>query len=274
MKRILNILSVCLVLFLVSCEKNTNPIFEGEFSYLAIQNPGSNDIVVPRVNDGVGTDTSFTVVLVGTSSNAINVTYEIDPSSTATENLHYTFSGDGTVVIPAGQKTASIPYTILDDNITLGEVVVLTLNIVSADIDIDSESSSSHSISVDCVSDISGTANYRHYDNFGGAEYTGQIEIETFGNNGTDFTIADYSFGLWEDLGFDPDDTKGIFIIVECGVIRYNGRDKFGEVWSIEEVLASNGPEFTFKWANGHEDFGTVTLTKEDGSDWPLLQLQ
>ncbi len=256
-----------LIFTLSSCEKNENKIFGGEF--LQFAGP-TQDFAYDKINDGAGIPSGFLVNYAGPSkSNAINFTFSIDPESTAIENLHYTLDGtSGT--IPANEFSGQLPITILDDEINPGEILSLIITIESTEIDVlPSSATSTFNISVLCDSDLNTTYSYVNTDLWMGGPFSGTGELT--GEDGI-YDFSDFSFGSWEGV-YNIDPPSGSLKFVEnCGNVSYTGLDNYNESWVVEEIIASGGPEFTFRWSNTYGEFGTVTLTKDDGTDWPLLR--
>jgi len=268
MKKIIySFLVASLILALASCEKNENKIFGGEF--LQFSGP-TQDFPYDKINDGSGIPSEFIVNYAGPAkSSPIDYSFSIDPESKAIENLHYTIDS-ATGTIPADEFSAQLPITILDDNINPGEILTLIITITSDDVDVlPSAATSTFNISVLCDSDLNTTYSYVNTDLWREGPFSGTGELS--GADGQ-YDFSDFSFGAWAGV-YNIDPPSGSLKFVEnCGIIGYTGLDNFNGTWTIEEVISSGGPEFSFKWSNTYGEFGTVTLTKEDGTDWPLLQ--
>ena len=273
MKKILyNISLLSMVLLVSACSKNENVVFNGEF----IQLPASYTGLYQRVNDGSGTPAGYTVSLAGAQkSTPVNFTFEVvDSSSTAIADFHYTVeSNSGT--IPANSTTGEIPITINDDNILPGEVLTITVRLLSADVALNENYVlGEYTAEVLCgEGDLAIPFAYRNFDNFSGDEFTGEDAFMIFDNMAGVYVVEDFSFGSWPGAyGIDP--PSGTLRFREnCGTISLSGTDNYGDVWTMTEILESGGPNFTFKYENTYPEFGTVTLTRLDGQDWPPLQL-
>ncbi len=264
---------------MTSCyeEPGLEILYDGEFLEVEAGTTvtGDKQYAYPRFNDGVGLPSGFNVILAAAhKSTAVNYTFEIDPSSTAIENLHYTLDAtSGT--IDANTSTDEIPITIIDDNINLGEIWTIVVNLTGGDVPINPNYvSGTHLIQVTCnpafVGDIV-SYNYAHTNNFAGADLTGTGQIERFNMSDTEYTFTDFSFGSWgEAHSIDPP-VGTLRFIENCGRVEIEGTDNYGDSWQLNDVTASGGPEFTFTWENTYGEFGTVTLTMTDGSDWPVL---
>lgn len=144
-------------LFYTSCdEPGTNILFSEEFVELdaATTVTGSKLYTYLRINDGVSTPSEFLVNLSAAQrSTATNFSFEIDPESTAIENLHYTVNGNsGTIA--ANSNIASLPIDIMDDNINAGEKLTIIVNLTSADVTINPNYVTAiHEIQVTCPID-------------------------------------------------------------------------------------------------------------------------
>ena len=273
MKKILyNILILSVVVLVSSCSKNENLVFDGEFIQLQASFSGLYD----RVADGEGVPAGYTVSLAGPQkSSPVNFTFEVvDTASTAIENLHYTIDSNSGV-IPADSSVGIIPITILDDNFAPGEVLTIVVMLTSADVPLnDNYIRGEYTAEVLCGdSALSVAFSFRNYDNFAGEEFTGEDAFMIFDNTPGVYVVEDFSFGSWPGAyGISPP-TGTLAFRENCGIISLSGTDNYGDVWMMVEILESGGPNFTFRYENTYPEFGTVTLTRLDGQNWPLLQL-
>ncbi len=232
---------------------------------------GTKIYAYDRLNDGQGVPSGFLVTLAAAhQSNAVNYSFEIDPASTAIANLHYTLDATSGS-IDAGTSTDELPITILDDNIAPGEELTIIVNLTSSDVAINPNyESGTHIIGVTCEGNISAAYSYTLTDVWDGSgPYTGSGVLE--GEDG-EYKFSDFSFGSWTAVyGIDP--PSGALILTEnCGRVSFEGADNYNETWAMEEIIASGGPEWTFRWSNTYGEFGTVTLVKDDGTDWPTFR--
>jgi len=269
-KVIYSLFAFSLVLLIGACSKNEQPTFTGEF----LQLPATFDGSYERVNDGNATESGFTVRLAGAQrSAATSFTFEVDPSSTAIENLHYSIDATSGS-IPANANSGPIPISILDDNINPGEVLTIVVTLTGGDVPLNMNyTRGEYTIQVTCEGDLTTSYTYRNYDNFAGAEFTGEGEMTIFDNTPGSYKVTDFSFGSWPGA-YSVDPPTGTLLFKEnCGVISLSGTDNYGDTWTMTEILESDGPNFTFKYENTYPEFGTVTLTRTDGSNWPKLSL-
>jgi hypothetical protein len=270
-KLLYSLFALSLIVLLDSCAKNEQVTFTGEF----IQLPAVFDAAYPRINDGVNTPSGFIVRLVGAQkSTPVNFSFEVvDTASTAIENLHYVVDANSGS-IPANSNEGSVPISIIDDNINPGEVLSLVVRLTSADVALnDNYVRGDYTIQVTCDADLSTSVNFTNFDNFADETFTGEDEFRIFDNTPGVYVVDDFSFGSWPGAyGIDPP-TGSLRFRENCGVISLSGTDNYGDTWSMTEIIESGGPNFTFKYENTYPEFGTVTLTKADGSDWPSLSL-
>ncbi len=90
-----------------------------------------------RLNDGKGKKDSIRVNLIGPQRNTpINVSFSIDPSSTAVSGFHYVLVTTGSVTIPANSSYAYIRYNVFPDNINQGEGWKVKFILTAADVKI------------------------------------------------------------------------------------------------------------------------------------------
>ena len=271
-KPIFLILFSSLVLLFHSCEEHMPPLFS-DFSLLFFDDEVQDEFDLIKNEDGQPIDASFVIKYVTSDATDANFEIEIDPSSTAEEGRHYTMGSNRSFTIAVGDDSVVIPYQILDDNFN-DEEVTLTLNIINSNVTVDAGlGSSTHSISIFCNDDISGDVDYVHEaTDMNGREFTynGSMKIETLGFTGKEFKVEDMSYELLGEFG-QEDLSDGLKYVVDCGAISIGGRDGSSEEWTLEEVIESGGPVLTYRWTNPYGMFGTVSLTRTDGGDWPAL---
>ncbi len=87
-----------------------------------------------RITDGKRIKDSIRVNLVGPQrSTPINVTFAIDPASTAVAGTHYAMITTGSVTIPANSSFGFIYFEVIDDNILPGEIWKLKFSLTGND---------------------------------------------------------------------------------------------------------------------------------------------
>lgn len=272
MKNILYSVLAIALLATYSCSENEQPLFTGEFLQMVASTP--TEFSYPRTTDGMGVPSGFQVSLAGAlRSNATNYSFEIDPASTAVDGLHYTLdSNSGSV--PANATIGELPITILDDNIQPGERLTIVVNLTSADVTLASNfKRGEHIVQVTCDADLSTEFTFVNDDLWMGGPFTGEGTLSLFNEMPGQYKFDDFSFGSWAGVyNIDPP-TGSVLFRENCGGVSIDGIDNYGEVWTLTDVFSSGGPEFSFRWENTYGEFGTVTLTKKDGTDWPALSV-
>lgn len=98
---------------------------------------------------------------------------------------------------------------------------------------------------------------------------TGTVTLTDIG--GGSYRISDASFGVWQQIYGDTEAT-GLILTDICNTISISGSDKYGESYTYSD-LTVDGNKLTFTWINTYNEGGTTTLTRTDGTDWPLLNL-
>lgn len=139
-------------------------------------------------------------------------------------------------------------------------------------------------IPVSCSNKFPGTYDFVSTDYFcGGDPLSGSVTItETEAGK---YTFSDWGFGSYQECYGSAASSWGTLAFVrytsdecdecsqsaECNTISIEGADSYGDSWafSIEKV---EGTELTMSWTNDYGEFGTVVLSRPDGSNWPPLQ--
>lgn len=258
------------VLLLSSCTKEElKPSNEKEFIFLDAEN---SDLFFERGNGSDYPSAGIRVVLHSENrASTTNYSFEILDSSTAVEDQHYRMSSTGGT-IPANTVIDTLPIEILTDNLIPCESMSLHVRLVSSDLERTDQTVLEINLNLESSSELAGTVNYVHSDNFAGEELNGKIEIMALEDAGQ-YMLSDFSFGAWSAAyGIDPP-TGTLRWSNNCSSIALSGTDNYGDVWQMDEVLSSGGPEFVFTWSNTYGEFGVVSLTRQDGKDWPNLEL-
>ncbi len=205
------------------------------------------------------------------ATEAITVTVEVDPSSTAVEGVHYSLAGN-TGTIAAGEWIGSFPVTVLTGNIDPSETPDLVLNITSATGASVSANYGSVTlrIRVVCPSDISmetdtwtATGNTR----FGTDVATVSVTpLETAGQ----YVISDVSAGLYARFGFST--TQEAIYADNCNAISYvdrrqtefNIQPPTGEATPTVGTWDEATQTLTVYWSDPNNSIdGTTVLVKD-----------
>jgi hypothetical protein len=138
---IIRLFVVAGALLVTSCfdDPGTDTVWGGE-SFIELDRAGQASPVVSKVFDRLNDGTTFPLdvqvnVMGLPQSTAVNVTFEIDPASTAVAGVHYNkLTSGNTLTIPAGASLANIAFEVLSDNINTGEVWTLIIKITGGDL--------------------------------------------------------------------------------------------------------------------------------------------
>lgn len=275
MKKILYSLIIIMAATFTACEDpGTTILYAEEFLELdaATTVTGSRTYSYLRVDDGQGVPSGFIVNLgAAHSASPINFTFEVDPSSTAIENLHYSLnSTSGT--IQANSSTAELPITILDDNINPGEAPTIVIKLTGGDVSINPNYElATHVLQVLCESSLAGTytttTTGTSTDGCCPNETTvaGEVTL-TAGSADGEYSISDWSAGMYlewygvygitadSDLSTTFNDVCGNVSIAETG-------EPFGNTFSATGSVDPATGVITYTWLSGWGDTAVVTMT-------------
>ncbi len=124
-------------------------------------------------------------------------------------------------------------------------------------------------IPVVCPSELQGTYSYVHTDMFCDGQITGTVTWTKVAGT-TTYTSSDFAFGSWVHCYGSGTAAGTLRISDACNKISVTGQDQFGDTYRYL-IQAVNGPNLTIKWDNTYGEFGTVVLTRTDGTNWPAL---
>lgn len=125
-----------------------------------------------------------------------------------------------------------------------------------------------------CPSDLEGEYTYSTV-NFGvpgssqqAGPITGNVTL-TQTDSGV-YSISDAAFGVYIALWNAPDNVPaiGVNLVDLCGKLSFSGKNQYGDTWTISNVVVS-GANLTFDWITSYSEYGTTTLTRTDGTNWP-----
>lgn len=86
------------------------------------------------------------------------------------------------------------------------------------------------------------------------------------------FVLAVYVFSSCTSLDFEK--INGSLQIYDvCNLIFPTGLSQYGDIYTFSNG-SSSGTSFSFSWDNTYGELGTVTLTRQDGRDWPPLRTE
>lgn len=95
---------------------------------------------------------------------------------------------------------------------------------------------------------------------------TGSLTVSAAGV----YNITDAAFGVYQAMWSPPDNiaVTGIKLVDSCDKLSFTGANVYGDTWAISNVIV-NGSNLTFDWITSYNEYGTTTLTRTDGSNWP-----
>jgi hypothetical protein len=281
MKKILNIKlfsALLLSTLFVSCDNNddatgdsTLVVAEGVVGTIALASPLTASQTVREADED---SFDFTITLNKVQVKDIHVSVvQIDGSA---DEDDIEFSHD--ILIPAGSLTGSGSITVHNDDVDEDDETV-TLKIGNANTSNATVASSTVTFVInDCFSDLAGTYAYTTTNcsaptgETAAGPLTGTVTF-TAQSAGV-YGISDASFGGWLGLyGPNPANiATGVKLKDVCGQMSYDGVDQFNEVFTFSNLVIS-GSNMSFHWENDYGEYGDTTLTRTDGSNWPMLFL-
>lgn len=130
-----NIIFSILIFGLFSCDApGTDILYEDVFLELdaATNVTGEQTYSYLKTDDGQSVPSGFIVTLAAAQqSEDVTFNFDIEPSSTAMENVHYKVNGNSATIV-ANSSSVELPIDILDDNINEGESWTIVISISSS----------------------------------------------------------------------------------------------------------------------------------------------
>jgi hypothetical protein len=123
-----------------------------------------------------------------------------------------------------------------------------------------------------CESDLGGEIDYVTTNVTGGnaaacgASVSGTVTFDDQG--GGVYEISDASFGQFTCAWGDAS-AAGLSLMDVCGSLTVDGVDQYGAAYAFT-IVSNNGTALVIDWENEDGDSGRTTLTRKDGSEWPL----
>jgi len=133
-------------------------------------------------------------------------------------------------------------------------------------------SSRSLVVNASCSSALAGTYAYSSTGYFcdDAGALTGEVTI-TEAAAGV-YDISDWAFGTYEQCYGGAAQSWGSLQLTDlCNTINIIGADNYGDSWTYT-VDGVSGADLTITWANTYGEFGTVVLSRTDGTEWPPLK--
>jgi len=121
-----------------------------------------------------------------------------------------------------------------------------------------------------CVSNLKGEVDYVSTVYFcTGDALAGTAEIIELGAGR--YSFSDWSFGTYPECYGGSAASWGTLTLNDvCNKLSVTGTDNYGDSWQFT-VNSISGTELNASWSNTYGEFGSVTLTKTDGTNWPPL---
>lgn len=127
-------------------------------------------------------------------------------------------------------------------------------------------------IAFTCESDLGGQIDYVTINITGGdaAACGGSVSgtVTFTAQGGGVYAISDASFGQFT-CAWDDTAATGLRLTDICGALTVSGVDQYGAAYSFS-IVSNDGTELVIDWENEDGDSGRTTLTRKDGSEWPL----
>ncbi|MDX1477108.1 MAG: hypothetical protein R3301_05350 [Saprospiraceae bacterium] len=258
---------VCMVLMATGC--HDAPIGD-DFAEKQYQPQGA--VISPRnvqigffdLGDPDNAAIAFDLETIGEPVSSAEVVATHDDGSSATFTSVSEFPS--TIDVTLNEVLAILGKTI--DDVEVGDEVRFTFTAATATGTY--RSSESLAVPFSCRSDLKGTYNYKSSNYFcSGDELTGTVELieEAAGKYGFD----DWSFGTYpECYGGSASSWGSLQLVDVCNRLSVTGVDNYGDSWQFV-INSISGPDLNATWSNTYGEFGTVVISRTDGSDWPPL---
>lgn len=171
---------------------------------------------------------------------------------------------------------------IISADITLknGQILALTNNDGTSNYSTNIATSGTYKVTqsynVSCPSNLGGSYAFTTTNvsaptgEFEAGPITGTVTFTDLG--GGQYALSDASFGGWGAIYGAGEIAVGVGINDICNTINFTGKDQYDEVFTFSN-LQINGATLTFKWENDYGEFGTTSLVRTDGTNWPNLKL-
>ena len=230
----------------------------------AIVNPGNVDPAFFDFSDQDNAFVAFDLTGKGETVNSAEVIVTHSGGASATWSNETSF--------PA---SVNVPYTDLlaalglsSDDVELGDDFVFTFKPTTASGTFNQ--GTTLTTPVTCMSDLSGAMDFVSTNYFcGGDPLTGTVTLTDAG--GGKYTCDDWAFGTYPECYGGTAASWGTLALTDvCNQISVSGADNYGDTWEWT-ITSIDGATLNFDWTQTYGEFGTVSLTRKDGKDWPPL---
>ena len=199
------------------------------------------------------------------------VTINVDPASTLASSA---YSIPATVTIPANSNEATFTVDLTDDGISnSGDTLIFSLGTLEG---LYVGAPLRANISRNCPSNLDVAFDWVATSSQFDGELTGSDAFVKVASTVNRYKTASGVF----DFGYycvaygdcaEGDGARGTLTLVDtCGNLTYIGTDQYGDAWTISNVVVDES-DLTFTWRSAYGETSTVTLTRTDGENWPVL---
>ena len=259
--------AVCLALMATSCHEA--PIGEdfADINYKAkgaLASPGNVQVGFFDLADPDNAGVAFDVDVTGEAASEVEVTATHSGGASAVYASLTTVPA--TLDVPLDELLTTLGLTL--DEVEVGDEVVFSFR--SATSSGTYISSETLAVPFSCSSDLAGKMDYVSTNYFcGGDDLTGVVEL--IEDAAGKYVFDDWAFGAYHECYGGPASSWGGLQFVDlCNVISVSGEDSYGDEWTFT-INAIDGAVMQANWVNEYGEFGAVTLTRQDGTDWPPL---
>lgn len=194
----------------------------------------------------------------------------------AIEGTHYELVNNGAIQIPAGSNSGIIKVRVYGANLSPSVAKTLVFDLVSPNIPKASYNNTlSLSLIFGCDSALAGTYQYSTVNFFSPdngvvvtTPVTGNVTLGE-ASSGV-YNISDASFGAYKALYGGTTIASNVKLQDLCNKLSFQGTNQYGDSFTISNVSVT-GNKLTFRWDTSYGEYGTTTLTRTDGTDWPPL---
>lgn len=260
-------LVVCFIVALVGCHEE--PIGDGfaGTNYQprgAVVSPGNVQLGFFDLGDPANAGIAFDLQTKGEAVTSAEVTATHENGASTVYTTVSSFPT--TVDVPMLDLLSALNLTV--DDVEVGDEVLFTFNATTASGAY--RSSESLLVPFSCNSELEGTYDYTSTNYFcSGGDLTGTVTLneEAAGR----YSFDDWSFGTYpECYGGSAAGWGSLRLVDVCNSISVSGVDNYGDSWEFS-INSVGGSMLNATWSNTYGEFGTVILTRTDGSSWPPL---
>ena len=258
---------VCVVMMVIGCHEA--PIGD-DFANKQYSPQGA--VISPRnvqvgffdLGDPDNASIAFDLESLGESVSSAEVTATYSGGASAVYTSVSSFPS--TVEVTMDDILATLGLT--RDDVAVGEDILFTF--VAATGTGTYRSSEILNVPFSCFSELKGTYDYKSSNYFcSGDDLSGTVELSEDGAG--KYSFDDWSFGTYlECYGGAASSWGSLQLLDVCNKIAVSGADNYGDSWEFA-INSISGAELEATWSNTYGEFGTVVITRTDGSDWPPI---